>query len=428
MLQKFLDAEKRILDAEKIKHAPTIGGMYEGLSRNILDQAIPIKGLSVESGFIEDSTGKQSDEIDCMLVMGEGRKLPYIDKRVYSIDNVIAVVQVKKNLYTKDISEGFDNLRSVLELEPPKVQRKIQTTVRRSFEQITRTPLREAVGTLPEFQQEIYRSLKIEAAWPVRILLGYHGFKSENTFRAGLLKHLQTLESKPGWGPPSLPSFIIGPNASAFKNTAMPFGAPLIKSWWPLFLTSGKLQPSFVLLEAVWTRLNHLGMINFSIFGEDLGLEEWGRLVDARLRVANHWEFDLWPARLKAKGTGEAIQEWKPAIVSLAAYVIANMLCKHDPEPVNLSGIGSPEETEPAADELIDAGVAARDLTDRSRLYLITEECGCVILPDGRFAVGENNTGRLFRWAKKQLDIHRRNQRKGQSAEGAQPEDKPRID
>lgn len=31
-------------------------------------------------------------------------------------------------------------------------------------------------------------------------------------------------------------------------------------------------------------------------------------------------------------------------------------------------------------------------------LHLLTIECGCVILPDGGIAVGENVSGRLERW------------------------------
>lgn len=36
----------------------------------------------------------------------------------------------------------------------------------------------------------LYHSLVVEAATPVTVLLGYHGFKDEPSLRAGLAKHL----------------------------------------------------------------------------------------------------------------------------------------------------------------------------------------------------------------------------------------------
>ncbi|MCC6671267.1 MAG: hypothetical protein IT458_09405 [Planctomycetes bacterium] len=35
---------------------------------------------------------------------------------------------------------------------------------------------------------------------------------------------------------------------------------------------------------------------------------------------------------------------------------------------------------------------------EAGEFHLLTIECGCVILPDGRFVVGENVSGRLHRW------------------------------
>lgn len=38
-------------------------------------------------------------------------------------------------------------------------------------------------------------------------------------------------------------------------------------------------------------------------------------------------------------------------------------------------------------------------------LCLLTKECGLLILPDGRFAAGENCSGKLTRWSLKMIDI-----------------------
>lgn len=70
LLGQFLEIERRTLDEVKITHRPTIGGMYEQLSREVLDRTLPCDGLSVSSGFIENSEGKQGAELDCILVRG----------------------------------------------------------------------------------------------------------------------------------------------------------------------------------------------------------------------------------------------------------------------------------------------------------------------------------------------------------------------
>ena len=41
LMKAFSDEEKKKLDGQYLTHAPTIGAMYEGLSREILSRSIP---------------------------------------------------------------------------------------------------------------------------------------------------------------------------------------------------------------------------------------------------------------------------------------------------------------------------------------------------------------------------------------------------
>src|SRR4051812_38842312 len=100
LLTKLLEVERERLDAMKLPHAPTIGGMYEGLSRKLLDKALPVEGLRVVPGFIQDPAGNWSKQLDCLVVKGEGKEIPYQEARIFPLDDVIAVIEVKKNLYT----------------------------------------------------------------------------------------------------------------------------------------------------------------------------------------------------------------------------------------------------------------------------------------------------------------------------------------
>ena len=73
LLRSFAEREVEVLEAAGIRHAPTVGEMYEGLTADILGRTIPPGlDLKVVSGFAEDHNGKLSNQIDCMLVRGEG--------------------------------------------------------------------------------------------------------------------------------------------------------------------------------------------------------------------------------------------------------------------------------------------------------------------------------------------------------------------
>lgn len=77
-----------------------IGGMYEGLTKEIVEKSLfDGMNLRVVSGKITNQVdGKLSDQIDCMVVIGNGTKLPYSGDYIYDIDQVIMVIEVKKNL------------------------------------------------------------------------------------------------------------------------------------------------------------------------------------------------------------------------------------------------------------------------------------------------------------------------------------------
>jgi hypothetical protein len=120
-----------------------------------------------------------------MVVVGQGETIPYTDGEVCDLDSVLAVIEVKKNLYTSDLAEGYDNLLSVMDLTNSVVPRHINENVCRRFQAITRRPLSNDIDLMPAQERLLYHLLVVEMARPVRILLGYHGFRSERTLRKG---------------------------------------------------------------------------------------------------------------------------------------------------------------------------------------------------------------------------------------------------
>ncbi|MFD6990534.1 SDR family oxidoreductase [Streptomyces sp. NPDC059943] len=106
------------LDDAPAKHAPTIGDMHEGLSSDLFNRALPDGlDLQVVSGFARDGRGRMSGQLDCMVVRGVGKRIPYTNSYVWHVKDIIVVVEVKKNLHSSELRDAFAQLSSVSEIE-----------------------------------------------------------------------------------------------------------------------------------------------------------------------------------------------------------------------------------------------------------------------------------------------------------------------
>lgn len=246
---------------EKIKHGPTIGTMYEGLTKEILEQSIfKDLNLRVVSGFIEGVDDKLSKQIDCMLVVGEGEKLSKIEEYIYNVKDVIAVIEVKKNLFKKDLVGASENLLSVTKIAkaPESVKSEI---LRQSFESITGRgfPSNGGVSNFSESEKMIYHSLIVNSYLPTRIIFGYQGLKSEYVLREKFIEHLESGLNKKGVGmtPPSLPNLIICGENTLVKTDGFPYTIhdKDHDDWWICYASYPK-QPLLIFLEIIWTKIS----------------------------------------------------------------------------------------------------------------------------------------------------------------------------
>jgi hypothetical protein len=196
LLNAFKTKEEEVLESYGyVKHPVLIGSMYEGLTKNILDKAI-FAGLDlrVTAGKIRNSSKEMSGEIDCMLVTGDGEKIPHTDKTIYDSSQVVAVIQVKKNLYSKDVKDSYENLRSVIDVTELREGEYYHGRILRdSFRQICKQelPPRSELKKLPFALEMIYHVLLLDAIYPIRIVWGYNGFASEFSLRDGFIKYLE---------------------------------------------------------------------------------------------------------------------------------------------------------------------------------------------------------------------------------------------
>lgn len=125
-----------------------------------------------------------------------------------------------------------------------------------------------------------------------------------------------------------------------------------------------------------------------------MDVERWATLLWAEPWEAG-WKFTTAPADLPGED-GPEQRPWSPVFVSEDAFTLANLLGQD--EEVDLAQYRSNASFVGAANELEEAGIVGRVVGHEDRLRLLTKNCACVILPDGRFAVGENCSGRMERW------------------------------
>jgi len=413
LLGDFVKAEVDILNEQNIKHPPTIGAMYEGLTKEIFNKSI-FEGLDlrvITNSFIIGC----KTEFDVMLVTGEGEEIPYTKSYKYKPENIIAIVQTKKNIFTQDLREGHDNIKFLIDyyksLEGEDYHLRLLND---GFRHICRKPL--AARDLKELSLEeeyIYESLRIDAILPVRIIWGYNGFKSELKLRESFIEHISEnltndFNNPIGYfGPHNFANLTICNSFSIIKNNGMPFIVPKQNdNYWPFLATSSHNPLSFF-LELIWTRLSYKFKLPMEIFGDDLDMEPAKRFLDGRVRKIGEkigWEFNYFYLSNDVLKKHNTIEQWQPTELDETQFIIINELCvKSEIDIVDNKDLekfvktGNYKSLNEFVEKLKETALVT---TINNKLTLLTDKCSCVILPDGRYIAGENKSGRLMNWVK----------------------------
>jgi hypothetical protein len=417
-LEKLAQAEAAKLAASDIKHPTVIGSMYEGLTRDILTRTIPPGlDLRVVDGFVTDGLGNRSGQIDCMLVRGQGTPVPYMEGTFdWPVKDVLAVFEVKKNLFGNDLSDAFVHVRSVLDTYSSYIQNErgsetlnLRPTYRAYAETTGEIPPASGMKEMPRDKHLIFHSMMADQIAPIRIILGYGGYSTEYGLREGFLQYLGRNLNVLGFGPPSVPNLIVAGKASLVKLSGHPYHAQLLSNGrWPLMASAGS-DPIHFILELIWTRITYLHEVS-GLFGDDLTLEALSPLLDAlpTTKPDNpaEWGWRYYSHSFTNRQLSEACtaESWQPIELDSHQFEIVNRLCSEDVNTDNddfRAFVSSADLDEDAfIKSLTDTTLVARQ---GSILKLTTIVCRCVVLPDGRFVAADDNSGRLTRWLSRYL-------------------------
>ncbi|HNP95374.1 MAG TPA: hypothetical protein PKJ63_07085 [Cyclobacteriaceae bacterium] len=415
LVSTIIGAGRTIIDSSGIAHRPSIGDMYEGLTRSVLEKAV-FDGLGlniVTSSFIENKNGEKSHEMDLLLIEGEGRKLPYVEKYVVPEAQVIAVFQVKKTLNKQLLSEAYFNLKNVYDicdLEDASGYRRrllrdayvgiFETGVHRS------KPLRRFFQSTT--QEHIFDCLRTDAQLPVRVVIAYKGYRSEKSLRKGFQQFLSDHRLTNGFSPLHFPNLIINDQFSLVKGNGMPYISTLSDGKWP-FYNSSSGKPILHLLELIWSRLSYRYNLDHGIFGDDLEVEGVNRFLSCNMvNVAGRrgWNFEYMDLSKKYFVSSIPSVDWEPVTLTLEQHHVIAYLCKYEflrLTKINwwLSKIGAQVELDSFVAGMLETGLVYVD--SHKELRLLTEHCQCMICPGVGFVGADNKTGKLTRWVEKRM-------------------------
>lgn len=403
LLNELLKREKSLISSMNITQPGTIGDMYEGLSKKLLSLTI-FKGLDVKitDGFVKGQDGKLSKQIDCMLVTGNGQQIPNTNHYIYDFENVIAVLESKADLYSKEISASYENMLSVSDNFVP--SNKSGTTyqdVANAFEDLTGSRFKMPVSQLSEREQFYYHVLVVMFAMPLRIVFGYNGFSNEFNFRKSFIDYLNTRMGKMGTGPNSMPDLIICSNYSIMKCNFQPLKTKVMEQDFIPYLVSGTENPLYYLIIMLWAKLQIRFNLPDSIWDFDTdSLLQIKRFLDIKfVPDKKGWGYKYYEMTKEELENVPQKEDWKPFEVSKEVSIIAITFCKYHPEYYDLTKMWTNRETiEKIKEELKKTRLFA---IEGNKVYQLARQLVCCIQNNKNY-IADNYDGDFSLWMKNQ--------------------------
>lgn len=415
LLLELSKKEEIAIAKKRIKHPPTIGAMYEGLTKDILNFALPKDiDIKVVSGFVKDSMGNKSQQIDCMIVRGEGEKLPHIDEYIFHVKDVLAVIEVKKNLYSSQLLSAHNLHNSVLQLfdsysQSSELQVFNPCYAAYEFGRISgrKAPdyMSEDYYRLSINEQAIYHALVLEQLTPLRITLGYNGFESEFSLRKSYEDIMDQHIKQKGFAVRNIPQLVISNRYSLVKTNGMPYTSEISNTGWWGILTSSNANPIYLLLEILFKKIEMLFHISFD-WGDDLREENLVHFLAAKaLKNKDELGWDILVKNYKSElfEGREAYSHWMPLEVEEPVFQLVELLSCESGSVLYFN-----------SSELIEL-LKKFDLT-LDKLKLLAMETSLIVtdnssfLPattigfceyNGKYLIADDSSGRFTRWLQK---------------------------
>jgi hypothetical protein len=216
-------------------------------------------------GKIKFHDGSYSDQIDCMVALGEGSQIGRSDHYAYALNDIIAVVEVKKTLTParlKDSLAGFKKIADRRLAEPFSDElaaastRMARDAFRAAFNRASPRDEGAVLGNpYTAADNFAYATIRMAASLPLFLVWGYSGYKSEKGFRQALFD-VMFEKGKGNWETLiGRPDYIIAGDLTYTKACGMPFvTSPVLPNSRVYAYTQNGLKVRTV-LNLLWYRL-----------------------------------------------------------------------------------------------------------------------------------------------------------------------------
>lgn len=207
-----------------------------------------------------------TEQIDCMLVHGEGERYGLTQQHKYDINSVLCIFEVKKNLRKTDYVDAMQHLAKIRRKFADNFEDRLInegyrpdiTNARRRFSQLTGKVGPEEyldIHKLSKADGILFYALVQESLSPISIIHGYEGYKTESGLRTAFLDILEDAwKSGDGWGVPSIPTLVTSNNFCLVKGGGNPFLAVQNKNEW-VSVFSTRHNSAKLILELIWSKI-----------------------------------------------------------------------------------------------------------------------------------------------------------------------------
>ncbi len=337
LLAAFMEAERKAVEAIPMDHMPTLGAAFEAIVSSGIDSKFvlpPGLDLRVVSGFIDGL----KNQLDCMLVCGEGVRYGKTDQYIYPIDQVLCVLEVKKTLSKAELMDGIGHLADVQrrflrhfverfnagEIHDFEQARETYTKVTGSASPLTAKDLDAA----PVDVRLLFSTLARQMYAPVTVLLAFDGYETERGLREALVDIVGVDIGKESNAVPDLlPSLISVGNLSLVKCNGQPYVALVGGDRW-VAVASARHNAALVLLEVIWTKIDRFCGVRMP-FGPEVDVETLECVLTAmgaREGDIEGWVWRSFSKSEKALNSRPAAVPWEPAKLGRGAISVTNLL------------------------------------------------------------------------------------------------------
>ena len=139
-------------------------------------------------------------------------------------------------------------------------------------------------------------------------------------------------------------------------------------------------------------------------------MEPASRFLDCRVQNIEGqkgWEYNNILILDKNLRENMEVAEWQPVEIDITQQVIISQLCEN--EEIDLEADKDLESFVikgsylSLADFLEKLKATGLVYIENQKLRLLTDQCQCAVLPNGKFVAGENKSGRFTNWMMKEI-------------------------